>query len=53
MDVARAYVPYILEHQQNVDLKNGMGSTALHWAVVSGHLDIVKALVQKGADPEV
>lgn len=33
-----------------VNQKDSQGCTALHWAADKGHLDIIKALIQHGAD---
>ncbi|KAI5859522.1 ankyrin [Durotheca rogersii] len=34
-----------------VDVKNSYGNTALHWACLGGHLDLVKLLLSRGASP--
>ena len=34
-----------------IDAKNSFGNTALHWACLGGHLDIVKLLLSRGAQP--
>ena len=42
--------------RQQADLinhQNVSGNTPLHWAALNGHLEIVKALVQAGADPTI
>ncbi|KAK6954595.1 hypothetical protein Daesc_004562 [Daldinia eschscholtzii] len=39
-----AEVPYI-------NLQNSFGNTALHWACLGGHLDVVKLLLSRGASP--
>ncbi|KAI3316971.1 ankyrin [Xylariaceae sp. AK1471] len=36
-----------------IDLQNAFGNTALHWACLGGHLDIVKLLLSRGASPAV
>lgn len=36
-----------------VNHRNISGNTPLHWAGMNGHLDIVKALLRAGANPEV
>ncbi|OTB01710.1 hypothetical protein M426DRAFT_323212 [Hypoxylon sp. CI-4A] len=41
---AGANVPY-------VNLQNSFGNTALHWACLGGHLDVVKLLLSRGASP--
>ena len=41
-------------HQADlVNHQNVSGNTPLHWAALNGHLEIVKALVQAGADPTI
>ncbi|KAI8623934.1 ankyrin [Xylariaceae sp. FL1651] len=35
------------------DLQNAFGNTALHWACLGGHLDIVKLLLSRGASPAI
>ncbi|KAI1078689.1 ankyrin repeat-containing domain protein [Whalleya microplaca] len=40
----QAEVPYI-------NLQNTFGNTALHWACLGGHLDVVKLLLSRGASP--
>ncbi|KAI2613418.1 ankyrin [Hypoxylon sp. NC1633] len=34
-----------------VNLENSFGNTALHWACLGGHLDVVKLLLSRGASP--
>ncbi|KAI1086180.1 ankyrin [Rostrohypoxylon terebratum] len=34
-----------------VNLQNSFGNTALHWACLGGHLDVVKLLLSRGASP--
>ncbi|XXH00860.1 hypothetical protein Hte_007211 [Hypoxylon texense] len=41
---ATAETPYI-------DVQNAFGNTALHWACLGGHLDVVKLLLSRGASP--
>jgi ankyrin repeat protein len=36
-----------------IDLQNSFGNTALHWACLGGHLDIVKLLLSRGASPAI
>ncbi|KAI1123805.1 ankyrin [Nemania abortiva] len=36
-----------------VDVQNTFGNTALHWACLGGHLDIVKLLLSRGASPAI
>ncbi|KAI0449420.1 ankyrin repeat-containing domain protein [Xylaria acuta] len=43
---AQADLPYI-------DGQNTFGNTALHWACLGGHLDIVKLLLSRGASPAI
>ncbi|KAI1751560.1 ankyrin [Xylaria castorea] len=37
--------------QPYIDAQNTFGNTALHWACLGGHLDIVKLLLSRGASP--
>ncbi|RYP63789.1 hypothetical protein DL771_009122 [Monosporascus sp. 5C6A] len=34
-----------------IDAKNAFGNTALHWACLGGHLDIIRLLLSRGASP--
>ncbi|KAI1819003.1 ankyrin [Xylaria intraflava] len=34
-----------------IDVQNSFGNSALHWACLRGHLDIVKLLLSRGASP--
>ncbi|GAP91387.1 putative ankyrin repeat containing protein yar1 [Rosellinia necatrix] len=36
-----------------IDVQNAFGNTALHWACLGGHLDIVKLLLSRGASPTI
>ncbi|KAI0115584.1 ankyrin [Nemania sp. FL0031] len=36
-----------------IDAQNAFGNTALHWACLGGHLDIVKLLLSRGASPAI
>lgn len=36
-----------------IDAQNSFGNTALHWACLGGHLDIVKLLLSRGALPAI
>ncbi|KAI0968738.1 ankyrin repeat-containing domain protein [Xylaria arbuscula] len=36
-----------------IDAPNAFGNTALHWACLGGHLDIVKLLLSRGASPAI
>ncbi|KAI0465956.1 ankyrin [Xylaria cf. heliscus] len=36
-----------------IDAQNTFGNTALHWACLGGHLDIVKLLLSRGASPAI
>jgi len=43
----------IIENGGNVDIKNNKGETPLMWAAGSGHLKLVKTLLEKGANPNL
>ena len=34
----------------DVGAKDENGKTALHWAALTGHVDVAKVLIEKGAD---
>ncbi|KAI1419713.1 ankyrin repeat-containing domain protein [Xylaria sp. FL1777] len=36
-----------------IDAQNAFGNTALHWACLGGHLDVVKLLLSRGASPAI
>jgi ankyrin repeat protein len=36
-----------------VNTKNDQGNTALHWAALNGHYEVVEALVKNGADCKI
>lgn len=42
---------YLINHGAEVDLVDVKGQTALYVAVVNGHLDCVRILLEAGADP--
>ncbi len=51
---------WLLDHGATINLKatfggltHGQGVTALHMAAQSGHLSIVRLLIQRGADPKI
>ncbi|RYP78011.1 hypothetical protein DL769_003283 [Monosporascus sp. CRB-8-3] len=39
------------EKMPYIDAKNAFGNTALHWACLGGHLDVVRLLLSRGASP--
>ena len=46
-------VQSFLAHGENINAKNSLGNTALHYAVATGSADMVKFLLDKGADPTI
>jgi len=41
------------EKQAFIDAQNEFGNTGLHWAALSGYLDVVKLLMEHGASPAI
>ena len=41
---------YFFKKKKKKNQKDSQGATALHWAAGEGHVDIVKTLIEKGAD---
>lgn len=37
-------------HHAPLNLRNTAGNTPLHWAAINGHLEVVKTVVEAGAD---
>ena len=46
-------VEFLLERGVDLGSRSGDGQTGLHWAVIGGHLDTVKALLLRNAPLEV
>jgi ankyrin repeat protein len=36
-----------------LNAKNKSGNTALHWAALNGHVEVLLVLLQRGADPSI
>lgn len=36
---------------QSVDVCNNQGNTALHWACINGHEEVVRVLMENSAEP--
>ncbi|EJW72920.1 hypothetical protein WUBG_16172, partial [Wuchereria bancrofti] len=43
-------VQYLLDHGADIEKSNQVGMTALHHAAKNGHANIVRILVQRGAN---
>ena len=43
-------VAWLLDHHVDVNARDRLGMTALHQAVINGHIDIAKLLLERGAD---
>lgn len=43
----------LIQHQAELDAVDVNNSTALHFAAHNGHLEIVKLLIEKGADMNI
>ncbi|KAI1505787.1 ankyrin repeat-containing domain protein [Biscogniauxia marginata] len=41
----------VLEQPSYINVQNTFGNTALHWACLGGHLDVVKLLLSRSASP--
>ena len=39
--------------KDDINAQNSSGNTAMHWAALNGHVDVVKRLAASGADPTV
>ena len=50
---SQAQVLRLLENGAELDMGDDTEKTALHYAVLNGHVNIVKILLQEGADPNV
>ena len=46
-------ISFLLSMHAQVDVLNPNGETPLHWACSLGHLNVVRCLVQHGADPRL
>ena len=41
---------FLLENGADIEGQNYLGTTALHWAAMTGNVDLVKLLIENGAD---
>lgn len=46
-------VRMLIQHEAKINIKDNRGRTSLHYATESGHEDIVKLLMQNGADAKI
>ncbi|MEU4835623.1 ankyrin repeat domain-containing protein [Streptosporangium sp. NPDC023615] len=46
-------VRWFLDHGVHPDVAPYLGRTGLHWAIPDGHLDVVRLLLERGADPSI
>ncbi|KAF1839459.1 ankyrin [Decorospora gaudefroyi] len=48
-----SYVRHLISKQVDVEGRDVYGTTALWWAAASGHAEIIRLLVQAGANPDI
>jgi hypothetical protein len=46
-------VAELLQHELNINVTNSNGATALYLAALNGHVEIVRMLLARGADPSI
>jgi Ankyrin repeats (3 copies) len=46
-------VRWFLDHGVRPDVAPYLGRTGLHWAIPNGHLEVIRLLLQRGADPSI
>lgn len=46
-------VRWFLDHGVSPDAAPYFGRTGLHWAIPNGHLEVIRLLLQRGADPSI
>ena len=47
------FVKLLIQYQRNLDVKGSDGLTALNYAAAWKHWDVVEALLEAGADPDI
>jgi hypothetical protein len=46
-------VRWFLDHGLNPDAAPSLGRTGLHWAIMDSQLDVIRLLLERGADPSI
>jgi Ankyrin repeats (3 copies) len=46
-------VRWFLDHGVSPDVAPYFGRTGLHWAIPGGHLEVIRLLLERGADPSI
>ena len=44
---------WFLDHGVSPDVAPYLGRTGLHWAIPNGHLEVIRLLLERGADPSI
>jgi ankyrin repeat protein len=46
-------VRWLLDRGIHPDVAPYLGRTGLHWAIPGGHLEVIRLLLERGADPSI